>query len=401
VNQIPIYLLDDDLETLALLKDALGTADLNGQCFQNAKAFFDSLDEFDKGAVLILDLNMPDMDGIEVIRCLSIMTSKPNLILMSGHDVGVLHSAEKLCCAHGLEVICTLNKPIHVKEFLDIINRHIALQSSVINKPEVLKRIKNEICPQALYNAIINDELVLHYQPKIDIESNMVIGSEALVRWQHPQQGLIFPDQFIAMTEQQGWMDLLTKWVINQAASQQQKWQKQNFQLPVSVNISAGDVTSLTLPEQLATMLADKTLNPAMLYLEITESALMGELVTSLDILTRLRLKGIGLSIDDFGTGYSSLSQLHRIPFTELKIDCSFIMSMLLDDEARAIVKTCIILGHELGMQVVAEGLESQAHLTLLRQMSCDMAQGYFFSKALPAVQFFDYVQAFNNKNNA
>ena len=129
-----------------------------------------------------------------------------------------------------------------------------------------------------------------------------------------------------------------------------------------------------------------------MLTLEVTESVLMGELVTSLDILTRLRLKGLGLSIDDFGTGYSSLSQLHKIPFSELKIDQSFVMSMLKDDESRAIVKTCIMLGHELNMDVVAEGVETLEHLNILKEMGCDIAQGYYYSKAIPADDMTKYL---------
>jgi len=139
------------------------------------------------------------------------------------------------------------------------------------------------------------------------------------------------------------------------------------------------------LPEQLDRLLKNNELDPSLFILEITESALMGELATSLDILTRLRMKGIQLSIDDFGTGYSSLSQLYRIPFTELKIDLSFVMKMAQDDEARGIVKTCIILGHELKMKVVAEGVEDQETLSLLKQMGCDIAQGYYIAKPMPA----------------
>ena len=167
--------------------------------------------------------------------------------------------------------------------------------------------------------------------------------------------------------------------------------------MPVSINISAHNITSLEFPEQVSELLAAENLTPSSLTLEVTESALMGELVTSLDILTRLRLKGVGLSIDDFGTGYSSLSQLHRAPFSELKIDRSFVISMLADEEAKAIVKTCIMLGHELKMLVVAEGVESRAHLELLREMGCDIAQGYFCQRPMPAAAMIEFLLAEKN----
>ncbi|MCP4040522.1 MAG: EAL domain-containing protein, partial [Gammaproteobacteria bacterium] len=167
----------------------------------------------------------------------------------------------------------------------------------------------------------------------------------------------------------------------DQAVQQEQQWQSAGIELPVAVNISAGDITSLTLPEQLAELLEDNKLDPKRLTLEVTEGVLMGELVTSLDILTRLRLKGIRLSIDDFGTGYSSLSQLHRVPFSELKIDRGFVAHMTKDDEARAIVKTCNQLGQELNMRVVAEGVEDQLSWDLLADLGCDLAQGYFIAR--------------------
>ena len=191
---------------------------------------------------------------------------------------------------------------------------------------------------------------------------------EALVRWLHPERGLIYPDEFIWLAEKEGLMEDLTRTVIDQSVHQEQQWQNNVKWICVSVNISAIDITSLKLPEQLAELLEANKLSPSKLTLEVTETALMGELVKSLDILTRLRMKGLGLSIDDFGTGYSSLSQLHRVPFTELKIDQSFVISMLEDEEARAIVKTCVMLGHELKMKVVAEGVESKEHLEILKE---------------------------------
>jgi len=378
-----VYILDDEPELVDLLSHTVELVGLKSHSFTKASDLFEQVLTFEPASILVLDLSMPEMDGIEVMRRLSTMESSPDLILMTGYDPSVLHSAEKLGRAHDLEIMASLSKPISLDEFQKIIEHH-APKLEQQKKPDT-SPIENDITSNKLLHAIRNNNLVLHYQPQIDIISGELMGVEALVRWLHPEHGMISPDRFISMAEQSGVIGELTHWVIEQAVEQEQKWQSKGMNIHVSVNISAVDITSLTLPEQVAKLLADNKLDPTHLSLEVTEGALMGELVTSLDILTRLRLKGLGLSIDDFGTGYSSLSQLHRVPFTELKIDQSFISNMTDDEEAEAIVRTCIVLGHELKMKVVAEGVETAEQLALLKQMNCDIAQGYFFSRPVSA----------------
>ncbi len=383
MNRATVYLLDDEPAILELLGEVVKLTGMNAQSYSEARLFFEQVRVFDSGSVLVLDLNMPDMDGIEVLRRLAQMENPPILILISGADAGVRHAAQKLGLAHDLKIIATLAKPLALDKFRDLLEEHNSSDSRL--QPDKLAAGGGAISLDELRQAIYGDQLVLHYQPKINIATASITGVEALVRWQHPNLGLVYPDQFLPLTEQNGWLGALTHWVIEKAVWQEQQWQAMGLSLPISVNISADNITSLILPEQLGGLLADNKLDPTLLTLEVTESALMGELVTSLDILTRLRLKGIGLSIDDFGTGFSSLSQLHRIPFTELKIDRSFVLAMLEDKEARAIVKTCIILGHELNMQVVAEGVETREHLGQLQGLGCDVAQGYYFSRPIPA----------------
>ena len=375
-------MLDDKPEMVKSLTAAVEMVDMIPVSFTLASDFFQQITDVDNHSIMALDLHMPEMDGIEVMRRLATMDNSPQLILMSGHDEGVLHSAEKLGRAHNLNIITSVKKPIVLKEF----------QKLLLNQKDATKKEeapsgeeKAKVTAAELKKAIEQGELVMYYQPQINIATGKMSGVEALVRWNHPERGLVFPDEFILLAETEGLMKDLTRSVIDQSVKQEQHWQHEADHLEVSVNISAIDITSLTLPEQLAELLAANKLSPSKLTLEVTESALMGELVKSLDILTRLRMRGIGLSIDDFGTGYSSLSQLHRVPFTELKIDQSFVNAMLADDEARAIVKTCIMLGHELKMKVVAEGVETKEHLDLLREIGCDIAQGYYFSRPIPA----------------
>jgi len=394
-----VYLLDDEQELVDLHREVAKLAGFNAHGFTRASQFFEHVIEFETGSVMVLDLQMPEMDGIEVMRRLAQMPNPPALILISGHDAGVLRSAEKLCRAHGLEVIASLRKPFSLETLSQIFEQH---------SPDVNRQMQNdspaakgEITLIELQQAIQNEQLVLHFQPQIEIATGVLSGVEVLVRWQHPEQGLIYPDRFIPLAEQNGLMSELTHWVIDRAVKQEQLWQQAGFTMTVSVNISAQDITSLMLPEQLAELLKNNKLDPTRLMLEITETTLMGELVTSLDILTRLRLKGIKLSIDDFGTGYSSLLQLHRAPFTELKIDRSFVSNMSEDNEARAIVKTCILLGHELNMSVIAEGVESEKHLELLKQMGCDLVQGYFIAKPMPASELIAWVKTRTSHVNA
>ncbi len=382
-----IYLLDDEESLVELHCEMAELAGFNAQGFTRASQLFEQVTKFENSSIMMLDLHMPEMDGIEVIRQLAKMPNTPTLILLSGHDTGVLHSAEKLCRAHGLELIGCFRKPLSMDNLLHLFEQHIA-NTNIPNpgnqRPDTFYPTKVETAIQNLQQLIQDNQLILHFQPQIEIATGQLNGVEALVRWIHPEQGLIYPEHFLPLVEQSSMMNTLTRWVLSQAVKQGQLCQQAGFTMTVSVNMSALDITGLMLPEQLAQLLDDNKLDATQLTLEITESALMGKLVTSLDILTRLRLKGINLSIDDFGIGYSSLSQLHRIPFTELKIDRSFVCNMSEDDEARAIVKTCIMLGHELNMRVVAEGVETKQQFEMLKKMGCDLAQGYLIAEPMP-----------------
>lgn len=377
-----IYLIDDEPELLALFGEVARLSAKTVLSFTQATHFFDQIDSFDECSVLVLDLQMPDMDGIEVMRKLATLPNPPALVLVSGQDSGVLLAAEKLGTAHNLKILASLTKPVRLAKLQQVLEQHTL---GKIEDRRVAAPVEFELTKQALQLAIDDDQLVLHYQPQVEIGTGVLVGVEALVRWQHPDYGLITPNLIIPLAEKCQMLGALTQWVIGNAAKQVQKWQQEGLVFSVSVNISADDITSLVLPETLAKILEDNQVDPTRFTLEVTERTIMGEPSISLDILTRIRLKGIGLSIDDFGTGYSSLSQLHRVPFTELKIDLSFVANITTDEIARSIVKTCIVLGHELGMRVVAEGIETIDQLTLLKKLGCDIAQGYLLSKPVLA----------------
>jgi EAL domain-containing protein (putative c-di-GMP-specific phosphodiesterase class I) len=243
-----------------------------------------------------------------------------------------------------------------------------------------------------LRQAIEQSQLCLYYQPKIDIQTNRCIGVEALVRWIHPIKGQIQPSAFVCSAEKSGTIKSLTQWVLRNAIEQSIQWSKQGLELDVSVNISARDFQDPELLHLIENLISVSELDPSNLTLELTESAVMTDTKRAFDSLSELDKMGIKLSIDDFGTGYSSLDYLKRLPVDELKIDRSFVVDMTTNKNDAAIVRSTIDLAHNLGLNVVAEGVEDQVALDLLKEMNCDAMQGYFTSRPLPAEKVIEFL---------
>lgn len=234
-----------------------------------------------------------------------------------------------------------------------------------------------------LRQAIEQDQLFLVYQPKIDLKSGCVSGVEALVRWKHPEWGVIPPDQFIPIAEQTGLIRLLTYWVFNTAVHQCRAWREEGREISVAVNLSPRSFQDVTLCDQIVKALSDHGVPPGLLEIEITESILMADPVRAMEILVDLSGKGIQFFIDDFGVGYSSLSYLKRLPVTAIKIDKSFVGNMAMSHDDEVIVRSTIDLAHNLGRKVIAEGVETREILEKLLSLGCDAAQGYYFSRPI------------------
>jgi len=240
---------------------------------------------------------------------------------------------------------------------------------------------------QELRTAMTTDQLVVYYQPKIDLDTGDVHSVEALVRWNHPTRGLLYPDAFLYLVEESGLMPTLTRVVLARALDQAAAWHAQGQALTVAVNLSASSLVDHDLPRQVASMLAARGVPPAALQLEITEEFLMADRDRARSILTRLRNSGVQISVDDFGTGYSSLSYLRDLPIDELKLDQSFVLPMAEDSRTATLVASTIALAHSLGLRMVAEGVETDTAYTELTRLGCDQAQGYFMSRAVPAAE--------------
>ncbi|MGJ9419877.1 EAL domain-containing protein [Massilia sp. CMS3.1] len=251
---------------------------------------------------------------------------------------------------------------------------------------ESLERVRIE---SALRNAVERDEFVLYYQPQVDIKTGKICGMEALIRWQHPELGMVPPGRFISIAEETGMIVAIGAWVLRTACAQNKAWQDAGFdKLRVAVNLSARQFGAADLIENLAAVLHDTGLEPKYLEIELTESLFMSDITPAVELLHRMKALGVNLSIDDFGTGYSSLSYLSRFPIDVLKIDRSFVADITRDANDEAIVTSIIALAHNLKLAVIAEGVETGEQLDYLRRHGCDEMQGYYFSKPLPAHEF-------------
>ena len=249
-----------------------------------------------------------------------------------------------------------------------------------------------------LRQAIENNQLSLHFQPKIDLSTMRVIGAEALSRWHHPDHGFIPPDEFILHAEQTGLIGPLTHWVFTTALAQLKDWQDRGHDLSLAINISARNLHDEGLPDLITRLLSDWQVGLDRLTLEITESAIMSDPEASLRVVKRLHSLGVRLAVDDFGTGHSSLSYLKSLTLDELKIDKSFVMHMEEDDNDAVIVRSTIDLAHNLGLKVVAEGIECVQHARILKSLDCDVGQGYWISRPLSAEDFDAWLEGAGSK---
>lgn len=393
-QSIQVLAVDDDTFMLELIGVALkGLGVDNVQCASTGASALAALDgSVDQIDLLICDLNMPGMDGVEFLRHLAGQEFTGDVALISGEDWRILKSVETLAGAHNLNIVGTYSKPITREKLADI------LEQVGENHQKRSRGPTEPITEDELRRGIHGDELLVYYQPKVSIATRELIGVEALVRWHHESRGLVFPDAFIHVAEQFDLIDDLTDAVFIKSMKQGGEWLAGGLDIKVSVNISVDSLNRLDLPEFIVEKAAERGVDTSHIMLEVTESRLMEDIKKPLEILSRLRLKGIGLSIDDFGTGHSSMVQLKRIPFTELKIDRAFVNGATKDEDARAILEFNVDLAKKLGLSIVAEGVEEQEDWDLLASLNVDLVQGYYIAKPMPGDEIVLWYEAFRKK---
>lgn len=343
-----------------------------------------ALDRFDAAEAIdlvICDLNMPAVDGIETLHKLADRNPAARIILLSSADARVLRSAKETAAAFGLRSLQTLQKPLtlgHLRE---------ALAAPLPEAAPRGARGMSSVTAEDLGRGMAEGEFEAYYQPKVDIANGALTGVEALVRWRHPLLGLLSPAVFLPVAQACGRFADLTDLVLDLAVRRCVAWHRSGLAIRVSVNLPVASLADRELPDRLLRIVEAHGLPPASLVLEITEDGWLQQLESAREVLTRIRMRGFGLSIDDFGTVYSTAQQLLHAPFDELKIDQSFIRQMVEDEESAIVVSSTISLAHRLKLKVVAEGVETAAQWEMLARMGCDQAQGYFMSPPLPGAE--------------
>jgi len=367
-----LLVIDDEPGFLQIAKRVAEASGFEAVVTDDASAFVNAARQWHP-TVIMLDLKMEGTDGVQLLRTLAADNCAAHVVLTSGSDVKVLEAALQLGRERGLNMSEALPKPMRV--------------GSLQERLAGLRGVARPLLAADLAAALAEDQLFLEYQPKLDCRLGQITGAEALVRWHHPTRGIIQPNQFIALAEATGLIHGLTDWVVATAAAQAARWRADNLglEVAVAVNFSANDLADLDLPDRLEQYCLSARSAPSLLTLELTETGAMRGAVQMMDILTRLRLKGFRLSIDDFGTGYSSLVQLQLLPFSEIKIDLSFVTQMMRNAGCRVIVEIIVDLARKLGLTSVAEGVEEEAALKALIDMGCDVAQGYYISRPIAA----------------
>ncbi|RZI42467.1 EAL domain-containing protein [Herbaspirillum sp. HC18] len=392
-----ILLLDDESFALDLLEHQL--SNLGFPQIIRCESAMDALAVLaaDDGTIdlIFCDLQMPRMDGVEFVRQLVRTSYAGGLVLVSGEEERILQTAHKLTQAHGLNVLGVLNKPVAPEQLRQLMENPAA--RSFAAPPATWKTYG----PDELQRAITHGGLVNHYQPKVELATGNLAGVETLVRWRHPWDGLIPPARFIDTAEEYGFIDDLTRVVLVTALQDARIWQDSGLSLHLAVNVSMDSLSGLGFPNFVERSAAEAGVPLTRLVLEVTESRLMKNPRAALDVVTRLRLKRIGLSIDDFGTGHSSLAQLHELPFDELKVDQGFVHGACRDASLRAIVEASLAMARQLGMKTVAEGVEDRDDWDFLRKSGCDLAQGYFIAQPMPAAELAAWARAWEERRRS
>jgi EAL domain-containing protein (putative c-di-GMP-specific phosphodiesterase class I)/CheY-like chemotaxis protein len=373
-----ILIVDDDGEIRDVLKEFLGR-DYDCVTRNSAEKALDVLatQHFD---LILSDIGMTAMSGIEMLPRVVELAPDSVVVMISGQ-----RTIEFAIDAMRAGAFDYITKPFELREVNAVVRRALDHQRN-LKKFRALDRDKRAR-RQELLDAVTRQEFVVYYQPQIDIHSRAVVGAEALVRWQHPHFGLQAPAEFISVAEDTGLINQIGELVLREACARTRQWQEQGLDtFRIAVNASPRQLHEKNFAEIVARILSDTQLSPESLELEVTETWLMQNLDAGVHALEQLREMGVRIALDDFGTGYSSLSYLKRLPIDSVKLDASFVKDATTDPDDAALVMAIITLAHTLGKTVIAEGIEREDQLALLRMLRCDEGQGYLFGRPMPAL---------------
>jgi EAL domain-containing protein (putative c-di-GMP-specific phosphodiesterase class I)/FixJ family two-component response regulator len=391
MNDYQIMLVDDDPGILALSSRVLEKIGYRKPVtFSSGQLALEHLETNQVTIDIIMcDLNMPEMNGVEFLRHISDIDYNGGIILASGEDERILETAKDLAKARKLNVLGYISKPLK-KEALKLLLLKYSQQDIKISNP-----FEDAINEEELRSGIDGDELVMAYQPKVNLVTDQIEGVEALARWNHPARGLLSPNAFIPLAEHCNLIHELTISAYRKSLSHLKILMESGYSLKMSTNISVNSFVKEGFADFLIKTAEEYNIDPSLIILEITESEIMENSLDCHEVLMHLRMKNFGLSIDDFGTGHSSMAQLKSIPFTELKIDRSFVDGACEDNASRSIIESSVDLAKKLKMKTVAEGVETKEEMALVKALGCDQVQGYFVAKPMLSNDLENFMQSY------
>lgn len=379
---LSVLVIDDDPFVRSMagrVLDSLGVARVV-KAAGGAEALALVRDSADPFSVIVCDLDMPGMDGVETLRHLSADDGHQGagIIISSAADAAIVRTVEELARARGLSLLGALPKPLSP-----------AGVAALLDRLEVRPRARRAFLTvdagaDRLRAALTAGEIEPWFQPKVSLRDGTLKGVEALVRWRHPEHGVLAPGAFLDAVEAAGLADDFAAHMLHAALRQAGAWTREGLKIGVAVNFSVSALYRLDLPDVVLAAARDNGLAVSQVTLEVTESGLMRDITTPFDVITRLAMKGVRLSIDDFGTGYSTIQQLVRLPFTEFKLDMSFVRGAQENERVRIVLDSNVEMARRLHLDVVAEGVETQDNWDMLAAMRCDLAQGYFIGRPMP-----------------
>lgn len=377
--QNSVLIVDDEVEFGEIIAELLAGSGFRVGLAFDKKSFMDQAkQEWD---CILMDLMMPQIDGIEAVRHLADNGSKSSLIMTSGFSEQLLEAAAGLAEVRGMKVAGVVNKPFNFGDLVELVNSAVSAEDEV----------SQPVDPVALFSAsdyltsVDRCGVIPYYQPKIDARTGELKGYEALARWWHPERGILPPSAFLQFALDNGQADELSMAMIDRMILDKQHLAHGGIDLPIALNIEAESLRDFSLPNRIEQKLSMSGVSNLHLIIEVTENGIFDHLTAMIDNLVRLRLKGFSVAIDDFGTGYSSLAHLQSLPVSQLKIDRSFVSGIGSSSKAEAIIAASIDLAGKIGLETVAEGIETEAQASFLRDLGCDEFQGYLFGRPMNA----------------
>lgn len=379
-----VLIVDDDPTQILILSGYFHS--LRAAEVLESSSARDALRQLDRSGdgvdLIVTDLMMPDMDGIELLRELRSADYQGKLALISSLDQAMINSARKLGEMHGLNIIGTCRKPLR-KASLDSV---FLTPETPRGKFDVVS--DRDVTAERIVSGLENGAFRPFYQPKIDIRQKRIVGAEALVRWCDPAMGVLMPADFLPVVEAENLTNEMTFDLMKSIFRDIASWKKQGLNIKTSINVTAHEIAILEFPDIVGRLLRDSGILPSDIGLEITENAVVEFNTNSLEVLSRLRLMGAEIAIDDFGTGFANIKALKEFPYTELKIDQSFIRGMTNDPFCQETVRAAVTLGRQMNMRLLAEGIETVDEWEFVKQRGVDEVQGFLFAKPMPVETF-------------